>query len=89
MKENSLVSNNDNDSYDTYDKNSYNDNMSLLENQIVSDRDNRLFMKRDDQFSNSIYKYRSSLIIIVLLSAAGLLGNLSIFQIFFISNYYY
>ena len=76
MEENPLVSNSD--SYDRYDKNSYNDNMNLLDNNSVSESDNRLFLNKDDQFSNSILKYRSSLIIMALLSAAGLLGNIFI-----------
>lgn len=76
MEENPLVSNSD--SYDRYDKNSYNDNMNLLDNNSVSESDNRLFLSKDDQFSNSILKYRSSLIIMALLSAAGLLGNIFI-----------
>jgi hypothetical protein len=71
MKENPLVSNNS-DSYDKYDNNSYNDNMNLLDSD--NDSNNRLFINKDDQFSNNILKYRSSLIIMALLSAAGLLG---------------
>ena len=71
MKENPLVSNNS-DSYDKYDSNSYNDNMNLLDSD--NDSNNRLFINKDDQFSNNILKYRSSLIIMALLSAAGLLG---------------
>ena len=64
------VSNSVDSNSDSYDSssNTYNDKISMLDN---SDK----YVRDSDDPSSSIYKYRSSLIIIALISAAGLLGN--------------
>ena len=68
----SHVSYNSYDSYDKYDSDTYNESISILPNDRNSNSNSRLI--DTDDAAASIYKYRSTLIILALLSAAGMLA---------------